>query len=45
MLSKKQGEMEKLLRKSKADLKEKEAEVTKLKESKEQLIKAMQVGS
>lgn len=41
-LAKKQSEMEKVVRKSKADLREKDAEITKLKDSKEQLVKAIE---
>jgi len=41
-LARKQSEMEKVVRKSKADLKAKDAEIQKLKDSKEQLVKAVE---
>lgn len=42
LLSKKQSELEKLLKQQKKDVKEKSAEISKLKESKEQLVKAIE---
>lgn len=41
-LAKKQSEMEKVVRKSKLELKDKDAEIQKLKDSKEQLVKAIE---
>jgi len=41
-LSKKQSDMEKVIRQSKVDLKNKDNEIIKLKESKEQLVKAIE---
>ena len=41
-LSKKQSEMEKIVRTTKADVKKRDTEIAKLKESKEQLVKAIE---